>query len=289
MEHRRPLAEAWRKLRPAPHDATPDDALELTLAHALTAARAASLPLPLSDDDFIRHLAATLPAGDNSSLSSLHVADLFLARACLARAPHALAALDQRLDEVPAFLSRLSPTPTEIDEVRQRLRERLLVGERPRLAEYSGRGALSSWLRVAAVRIFSNLRREELPRQRAELEAAAVLPYVDPELGYIKQRYAADFRRALHDAFAALEPRDRTLLRLKLLDRLNIEKIGALHGVHRATVARWLDDALARVLAETRRLLHERLRVSPDELQSLYDLVSSQLEISLDQLLRSAR
>lgn len=269
-----------------------DPELALALAEALAQARRRWPSLQVSEERFSQHALGHLRDGDDraAAVRALHAADLLLACGCLEGDAAALAALEERLTEVPAFLATLQPSPAEIDDVRQRLRERLLVGDRPRIADYSGRGALASWLRVAAIRIFSNLRRAEAPRQRAEHEAAALeLGRVDPELGYMKQRYVGDFQRALAEAFTALPARERTVLRLKLLDGLNIEKIGALHGVHRATVARWIEEACAQVLAETRRLLRERLRVDATELQSLYDLVASQLEISLAGLLRSAK
>ena len=48
--------------------------------------------------------------------------------------------------------------------MRQRLRERLFVGsdgEPARLASYSGRGPLGTWVRIAAIRLALNLRRSE--------------------------------------------------------------------------------------------------------------------------------
>src|SRR5688572_31992928 len=52
-----------------------------------------------------------------------------------------------------------------VDEVRQALRIRLLVGEagRVRIDDYMGRGPLRAWLGVAALRIALNLKRAARP------------------------------------------------------------------------------------------------------------------------------
>src|SRR5581483_4498624 len=89
--------------------------------------------------------------------------DLYLACACARGVPAALAALDRAvLLRVPAFICRVSTDAAFADEVRQQLRERLLVappGGAPKIAEYGGAGALHAWVRVAALRTALNLRR----------------------------------------------------------------------------------------------------------------------------------
>lgn len=59
-----------------------------------------------------------------------------------------------------------------------------------------------------------------------------------------------------------------------------------LHGVHRATAARWVDAARETVLAGTQRELIRRLRISRSELASVIRLIQSQLELSLLRVLR---
>ena len=50
-------------------------------------------------------------------------------------------------------MARIDSSSQFVDEVKQGLRERLLVGPPPRIAEYSGSGPLGGWLRVVSVRL----------------------------------------------------------------------------------------------------------------------------------------
>ena len=84
---------------------------------------------------------------------------------------------------------------------------------------------------------------------------------------------------------AQIEPRLRAVLRMSFVDALSIDQIGAVYAVHRATAARWIQRGCESVFAETRRLLAERLALSPTELDRMTALIQSQLEVSLSQLL----
>jgi RNA polymerase sigma-70 factor (ECF subfamily) len=218
-----------------------------------------------------------------------HAADLYLAFACAGGNPTALTAFDRRyLADVETYLGGVNPSPELIDEVRQALREQLFLGERPRITDYSGRGSLASWVRVAALRFASNVRRAAGTRKRLEghSEEPAALP-VDPELALIRRRYSAQFERSLADSFALLDERDRNLLRLHLLDGLGIDELAPVFRVHRATVARWLQAARAQLKERVLELLRTNLRVSEMELASLARAIESHLEISLRAFFRS--
>src|SRR5215475_13564430 len=92
-----------------------------------------------------------------------HLSDLYLACACLQGNAAAIEQLEGAfLSQVGGFLAGIDPRPEFADEVRQALREHLLVG-RVALADYSGKGPLRQWLRVTAQRIALNLRRGRKP------------------------------------------------------------------------------------------------------------------------------
>src|SRR5687767_7886006 len=85
-------------------------------------------------------------------------ADLALAQACAAGDAAALRRFD---DEIlrPAVqaVRTIDAAPAFVDEVRQRLRAKLLVGDGTadgvaQIRQYAGRGALRGWVGVAAVR-----------------------------------------------------------------------------------------------------------------------------------------
>jgi RNA polymerase sigma-70 factor (ECF subfamily) len=264
--------------------AAPSEDLERALAALVAAARAACPDVDVPALDFVRHLAARSAGVDPArAIEGLHAADLYLACACARGDARAVALLEDRfLSEVPRFLAPLRLPAGAVDEVRQLARERLLVGDRPRIADYAGRGPLAGWLRVVALRLASDLRRDD---GAAEREGAPPIPAVDPEMQLIKRRYGEAFSRAFADAFAALDAEERNLFRLFYLDGLNLDRIAKLLQVSRATAGRRMLAARQRLLAGTLALVGQRLEVDPDELESLLGVVRSRLEISLPGLL----
>jgi RNA polymerase sigma-70 factor (ECF subfamily) len=223
------------------------------------------------------------PAGDPSELRA---PDLYLACACVEGNDRALAEFDKRwLTEVPSFLVRTNPSPRLVEDVRQRLRERLFLERK--IEQYTGRGSFGSWLRVVTLRVASNLRRQD--KVHAELDSAVPAPALDPELGAIQRRYGSAFRDALRDAFAGLEADERSLLRLFYLDGLNLDRLAIVFHISRATAGRRMAAARERLVAETHRLLRERLQATSEELASLLRVVRSNLEVSLSAVLREAQ
>ena len=104
----------------------------------------------------------------------------------------------------------------------------------------------------------------------------------DPELDYIKRRYEGAFRSAVEDAISALPPEQRAILRLHMVEGLSGDQIGGLLQVSRPTAQRRLLSAREAVQQETRRLLQERLGITPSEMLRLARLVRSQLNASLN-------
>ena len=268
--------------------AVPDDALALW-----ECGRVAWPTLSVSAEDFFQHLVrvrqSESPPRSFATLSS----DLYLACACLLGQAPALALLEERvLSQVPQFLLRHRPDEATLSEVQQAVRERLLLGtagQQPKLAEYSGLGPLAAFVRVVAVRIALNLykQRGRQPIAVPDIELSAIGPGPDPELHYLQSQHRETFRHALNDALASLSCEQRNLLRLHLLDGLNIDQLGALFQVHRATAARRLKAAREQVLQEAKRKLLERLRLTPSELDSLLRVLYSHLDVSLTQLLNA--
>jgi RNA polymerase sigma-70 factor (ECF subfamily) len=268
------------------------DLLESALARAIDAARATWPELAVDDLAFVRYLAERTPEGGEpcAHVASLHVADLYLACACAAGDPRALASFERRYSgEIDVALSRTGTPQHVADEARQALRQRLFViedGKRGKIADYSGSGPLGGWLRVAVVRMASNLRRSERSRDAIEENAPpATIASYDPELLAIRRRFGDAFNGAFREAFMGLRPDERTMLRLFYVDALNIAKIGDLLGVSRATVGRMMIAARGQMMETTLLLLRERLRVSAEELESLLGVVRSKLEVSLGALL----
>ena len=175
--------------------------------------------------------------------------------------------------------------PTE--ELAQILRERLFVcGGSPKILEYSGQGFLENWLRVTAVRTFTDAvrsgpkREVPLPESLLEVESGE-----DAELSYLKTHYREQLKQAFEAAVGSLEGGARNLLRQSVVQRLTVDQIGALYGVHRATAARRVEKARADLLAATRTHLMEQLHVEENELDSIMNLLRSRMDLSVGRVL----
>lgn len=268
--------------------------LQEQLTRALDLARSAWPGVELAGTRFVGHLARLLPSqAPSEDVEKLHVPDVYLARAAADQLPSALTAFEASfLPEVNAAVARLKLPPTGLDEVRQLLRQRMLVGSQDapaRLAAYPGTGPLSGWVRAAALWLALDWQRQRGGQPQADDGDLSLLvaPGDDPELIYLKNTYRAEFSTSFSEALGVLEPRQRNFLRLKYLDGLSIDQLGALYGVHRSTAARWVVAAQESLLQETRRLLTERLRLTGSQLDSVLRLISSQLDVNLSRLLRS--
>jgi RNA polymerase sigma-70 factor (ECF subfamily) len=255
----------------------------MTLLRRLEAAERATPGVTADSAEFLALLQERLAAAADPEreLSALHVEDLYLAWA-LGRGDRAAFARFER-DFVALLPTQIKGVAAEAGELEQQVRTRLFVpseGQPPRITQYSGRGPLGGWLRMIATRCLLDLRRARDGEQaRRELDSPGVP--TDPELDYLKLRYAADFKGALESALAQLDARQVTLLKLSFIEQLSASAIGVMYGVSGRTVQRWLVDLRDAVRASTRQTLQARIALSPSELESLLGLIDSQLSLSL--------
>jgi RNA polymerase sigma-70 factor (ECF subfamily) len=216
--------------------------------------------------------------------------DLYLAAGCAAGITSAVAAFERTyLPQVGRYIGKLALSADQADEVRQRLRIRFLVGPPPRIARYNGLSPLGAYLRVAVVHIAIDLIGSggNDPAAAAAQDLASKLdaPTNDTELKLVRQRYLPLFQSALEAALRSLSPRDKTLLRLHLIDGLGIGPLGTMYRVHRATAARWLADIRRRLFSSVRAQLALDLPATPSELRSLLEMVRPVLHASVARLL----
>ena len=248
----------------------------------------AGVEVPL--ETFAPYLAARRTP-DSALPTAERAAELYLACGCASGLASALSVFELRfLAQVPAFLGRLALPESTLTEVKQLLRTKLFVNTPTapaRIGEYSGQGALLGWLRVVAMRTAISRLRQTEDRSLAALggDDQVMAATEDPELAYLRSRYQSEFKEAFASALLQLKSEQRNLLRLHLIDGLNIDKIGVMFQIHRATAARWLHSAREAVFTETRRLLQQRLRLSPAEFDSLVRVLRSQLDLSVTRLL----
>jgi RNA polymerase sigma-70 factor (ECF subfamily) len=278
----------------APAAAAPG--LEETLAVLVARGAAAHLDLALDGALFAAHLGRCGAPVETSTGASIQAEDLFLAAAALFGDAAAVAKLRRIHRPVLAgYLRHIDGSTPFVDEVEQRLWDAALVsaaGAAPKLASYSGQGALAGWVGIAAQRIALMIRRHEAAEDRAvdgaaaEAEVEAEALSRDPELAFIKGRLRDKFRGALTRALSALEDRERMIFRLHLVDGFTVEAVAKVYGVSHSTVSRWLGKARDQVIQEAQRLLRDEMQLSPAEFQSVAALVVSQLDLSVSRILR---
>ena len=177
-----------------------------------------------------------------------------------------------------------------VDDVLQEVRARLLMrqGDRePKILQFSGRGPLGGWVRVAATRTALSVLRSRGAELHESDEALSDLVAAgeSPELLHLKRTHAALFKAAFEHAFSALVAEDRSLLRMHLLDGLSIDELGPVFGVHRATAARRIVKAKELIWEKTRDELSMRLRLGEGEFESLMGVLLSQLDLSIARVL----
>lgn len=275
----------------------PIEHIESALTLAMRIGAAAFPRVQVDGAYFIRSLARLLPerqqwpADLTKWISTLCVADLYLASACLAGDPSALAEFEQQfVAKVPSFLSRQRLDADGVGEAQQRIRAKMLVGTAtrpPSLSEYQGRGSLATWVRVAAVRVGLDILEEQNRHHYVEdtVTDSLAAPSGDTEVVYLKTRYQAEFKTALAEAVRLLEPAQRSLLRMSFVGELKTGQIAGLLGVNQSTVVRWLQAAREQLAKATQKILRERLCLSKEEYESMVRLVQSRLQASMERLL----
>jgi RNA polymerase sigma-70 factor, ECF subfamily len=259
--------------------------LEDATHEALRAGTEAWPGVPLAEADFASWLESR-----GISLDSLRAygPDLYLAAACARGDRRALELFDRAFLQPPGpSLGRITLTPTQLDELRQRLRVRLLTGPEPRIAGFQGNGPLAAWVRVAGVRIAADLQWGDRPMGAGEDALVDALAYLgaDPELVTARREHREAFREALEEAIGRLDAREKTLLRLSFIDEMSIDDIRHIYRVHRSTVARWLVAMRRQVFEHVCQRLSIKLRSSPSEVASLVRLVRSEVDLSIRRLL----
>jgi RNA polymerase sigma-70 factor, ECF subfamily len=213
-------------------------------------------------------------------------ADLFLATACAERDAAALRVFEERF---VATIEQPRLQPALLDEVRQKVRMKLLLGDEPSIARYRGRGPLAVWVRVTAARVAVDVAAaaHAAPRQ-ADTHILDLLVSMDqsPELETVKARYRDRFRAALETSLTTLSSRDKALLSLHFVDGLTTEAIGAVYRVHRATATRWLLAIRRRVLQQLEERFALSVGASPSAVRSLVKLFGDDIQFSVKRLLR---
>lgn len=227
------------------------------------------------------------------SLEDLATDDLYLAVATLGGDPAAVAVFGALVGpDLDRVVGRLVP-PADRADTRQRLSQRLLVGDgskEPALSKYRGSGSLRAWVRAVATRAL-------IDEKRASARNPALQPWegqpdVEPareiELRVALGKHANTVRAALERAFAKLSPRQRNLIRYSLFHGLGIDELAALYGVHRSSAARWLQRARADLAQGVEAAFADGVGGPADDAASLLRQLRSRMNVSIRSFLASS-
>lgn len=229
--------------------------------------------------------------GNRESLARLNLEDLCIAQGALANDPIALEMLERdAINQARSSIARIDPAPAFVEDQLQLLRSRMLVGEdgRRRLDEFDGRGSLAGFLRASAIRLALNARRGGVTTVGdAALEDE--LANSNPEFETFVGQHAGQLAAAIRESLSSLPDRDRQLLRMAVLESMTTRQMGLALGVSHATAARWLQQAYATVLHETRRRLAVATGVSEASMDSFIGALQQHVQVSMSALLTPNR
>jgi RNA polymerase sigma-70 factor len=233
-----------------------------------------------------------LPTEDAlDGLIRLRTDDLFLVQRLLLGDARALDAFERTiLVDVGAFVHHIVRERDAVAEVAQRVRVKLLTpaesdGER-KLLRYSGRHPLRGWVCTVAVRTAIDLKRVRRHDPLPDDEECMATTH-DPELALLRARHQATFASALAEACRTLDVQQRRVLRLFFGDGFTYRELGRVFHVDETTARRWVLKAKAELIAGVRALLATRLHVKADEIEPLFGLLQSRMDVSLARLLAS--
>lgn len=218
----------------------------------------------------------------------VHAADIYLCCACAHQNPVALSIFEREAEDVVrTAIARVHHSADFVSETQQEFWNKLLVGPGAKVNDYRGKGPLGAWLRVAAARLALDRRRAQCATAGRETDLGDCLAgqAFGPESTLTRDRFQEPFRNALHHAIRGLTPKDRNLLRMHVVGRCSIDQIGRAYSVHRATAARWLEQAKVHILEAVRAELRLGVpHLTDTEFLSVARAVAGELEVDLSLL-----
>ncbi len=252
---------------------------------AYEAGRAAWPAVALSRARFGELVAET---GVQEERLSTWPSDFFLACAAGELERAAVEAVDrEHVTPLASRIRRLGARPADVPDILQSVRERLFLPPRPRIRAYDAAGPLKLWIKVVAVRLAIDLHRARggAPAANASVSELAEAPSRDVETALTRARFKTEFQAALEEQLKALPERDRTILRLHLVQGVSLEQIAASYGVHRVTATRWVWNAAENMLDGMREYFARRHGFVPAECDSLARIIQSAVSFDLGRLL----
>jgi RNA polymerase sigma-70 factor (ECF subfamily) len=223
-----------------------------------------------------------------SASSGVHHVDLYLAFACSLGERAAITAFTRRyLSRMDQYLRRFANSSALFDEVRTTLEDKLLFsvaneGAR-RIRQYTGRGPLEAWVAMAAQRTMLSM-----------LRARGAAPGMDSTTGLYElwaeayelgreqsQRYAESIKEILRHVIRSLPVRQRTILRLSIVEDVSLSQIARMLKVNQSTISRAFHASLEKVNEEVRTRLKQLHGMRDSEVDSIVRELQSRIDLSL--------
>ena len=159
--------------------------VDALLRNAWSTARRAWPTIHVEAETFGAHLAKCLRGPDlQQDLAALHVADVYLACACLEANETAIDELDRHhLARVGEWIAHVGGTSSFADDIRQEVAQQLLLGTGatgPKLRGYTGHGALGSFIRVIATRLAQKRKKRKAEKPHGDPDVGMASPDLDP-------------------------------------------------------------------------------------------------------------
>lgn len=215
-------------------------------------------------------------------------ADLYLACACAEGIESAAEVfLDAYKDRIATYLGRIASCQDHIEEVRQRVLVRCLIGDErrpPAITSYSGRGSLEGWVRATAVREGLALVREGT--RNVELRDSVLERPGSVDRTWLVARYREPVLEAFTVATTSLPREQRTLLRLHYVYGLTTNELARMYRMSRSTLVRRLTDARDGLVARLAGALERTTGIAANDCTDVLRQLKGQIDLRLSSLLR---
>jgi RNA polymerase sigma-70 factor len=220
---------------------------------------------------------------DLASLSREFGADLYLAFACFSRFPGAVDAF-YRVHEarIRAIGRRFEDSDDFADEVLQKVSERLFVAPVV-IGQYRGQAPLAAWVSTVARRVALRHVKSARPEKVVDDDAlvAEISEACDQELILMQDRHRELVRAAMIAALRKMPKREQRFLQLNLIAGVSMSRIGKIYGISQSSVSRKVQRAIHNVITEAKRLVRVQVGVSSTELESIFRLIQSCVDLTL--------
>ena len=227
-------------------------------------------------------------ASKDRELEGERAAEFLIAILCGEGDENALRLFERHfVSAIPAMLGSMNLTPDQVDEVLQEVRRKLLVagpdGSPPKIGTYAGRGSLFGLLKVTATRTAISMLRKKAPGTLNEHEH----PDSPPEFGFLRPGQQAAFSAAFEKSIRALSSKQRNLLRLRFLSKVDLSALAAMYDVDRSTIVRQLKRARDAIENATRTNLKNALSLQTVELDDMMSSLQGQMDVSVERMLQT--